>query len=82
MKKLFFALITATALLSFTACGNDVEDKAKEYCEKMLNAKSIEEFQRINAESNDWYKGLSEEDKKVADEVSKSYKRELQQLVF
>ena len=82
MKKLFFALITATALLSFTACGNDVEDKAKEYCEKMLNAKSIEEFQRINAESNDWYKGLSEEDKKVADEVSKSYKSELQQLVF
>lgn len=82
MKKLFFALITATALLSFTACGNDVEDKAREYCEKMLNAKSIEEFRRISAESDDWYKGLSEEDKKVAEEVAKIYRSEFQQLEF
>lgn len=82
MKKLFFSLITATAFLSFTACGNDVEDKAREYCEKMLNAKSIEEFRQISAESDDWYKGLSEEDKKVADEVAKIYRSELQQLEF
>ena len=85
MKKLFFALITATALLSFASCGNSgnsgnsVEGKAKECCEKMLNAKSIEEFLRINAESKDWYKGLSEEDKKVAEEVGESYKSKLNQ---
>ena len=77
MKKLFFSLITATALLSFASCGNPVEDKAKEYCEQLLNAKTAVEAGKIISDSDKWYEGLSEEDKKVADEVMKTYEAKI-----
>lgn len=82
MKKLFFALITATALLSFASCGNSVEDKAKEYAEKMLNANTISEFEAAAAESAKWYNGLSEDDKKVANEAVKSYESKINAMTF
>lgn len=72
MKKLFFALITATALLSFASCGNSVEDKSVSMFQQMYDAgeaNDLETFTKLVKEYDSWLQGLSEEDKKKAAEA-------------
>lgn len=88
---LFFALITATALLSFASCGNSggndsvsPERKAKEYFEKMLNAKTEEEAMFISIEFEKWYNSVSYnyDDKKAVDTVLEFYMPKLEAKKF
>ena len=87
---LFSALITATALLSFASCGNSggnepvsPERKAKEYFEKMLNAKTEEEAMLISVEFQKWYNQLlGYYDKEAVDAVMEFYAPKLEAKKF
>lgn len=62
-----------------------VEDRAVEYNEKMTKAAFKGDFQKLEKleeEMNKWYEGLSEEDKKKADEAKiKSMENEMDKMI-
>ena len=73
MKKLFFALVTAVALVSFASCGGDskssVETKAVKMFKEMYaagEAEDLEKFTKLAEEFDEWQKDLSESDQKKA----------------
>jgi hypothetical protein len=67
MKKLFFALVTAVALVSFASCGGDSKSSAETKAVNMFKemyaageADDLEKFTKLAEEFDAWFKNLPE----------------------
>ncbi len=66
MKK-FFVIALAAMSMTFVSCKKSVEDQAKAYAVKMMEAEKSGDKDKMNAlqqEMEEWGKSLSEEDQK------------------
>ena len=69
MKKYFMLAIAAMAL-TFVSCSKSPEAQAEEYVEQMTEAMkdgNVKEFAKLAKESQEWYNGLSKEDREKVD---------------
>ena len=79
MKKVLISILAVAAMFAAVSCAQSVEDKAKDLCEKAINAKTLEEFMQVAEEITEWQKTLSEEDQKKAQEAAKPYRKQLRE---
>ena len=77
MKKVLISILAVAAMFAAVSCAQSVEDKAKEFCEKAINAKSYEEYKQVDDEIDEWAKTLSDEDQKKVEEVLELYKKQM-----
>lgn len=73
MKKIMILL--AAAVMMMACAGNEVEKKAEQYVQQLLEALVNEDFATVMAvsvEVEEWQKTLSEEDQVKADEAGKA----------
>ena len=89
MKKLFFALVTAVALISFASCGGDskssVETKAVKMFKEMYaagEADDLEKFTKLAEEFDEWLKGLSESDQEKVEKAVMDWDEEKAEQVI
>ena len=73
MKKIMILL--AAAAMMMACAGNEVEKKAEQYVQQLLEAlvnEDLETVMAVSAEVDEWQKTLSEEDQVKADEAGKA----------
>ena len=73
MKSTILTILAAFAIISCTSSSNaeSVTEQCKNYCEKVLNATTPEEFDKALEEQIKWFHSLNEEDQKEADQYVK-----------
>lgn len=79
MKKLFMIALAAMSL-SMVSCSKSVEDKAKDYVHKLLDAEKAgdrEAMKEIEKEAEEWENSLTDEEK---EKVHKAAEEEVEKI--
>lgn len=79
MKKLFMIALAAMSL-SMVSCSKSVEDKAKDYVHKLLDAEKAgdrEAMKEIEKEAEEWENTLTDEEK---EKVHKAAEEEVEKI--